>query len=43
MTFSERAGKVTRLIQPGELAYMMDVEALPYADNFALGARVSWQ
>lgn len=43
MAFNERGGRVTRLIQPNELMYMMDVEALPEMFNFALGVRVQWQ
>ena len=43
MAFSETAGKVTQYVKPGEFVFMMHVEALEGFEEFALGAKVSWE
>lgn len=43
MLFSERGARVTKLVQPGELAFMLNAEADPDANQFTLAASVSWQ
>lgn len=39
MVFSEPSGKVTKIIEPGTIEFMMHAEAAPGAEEFARGAQ----
>ena len=41
MIFSDDIGKVTKIIQPGELMSMLYTEAQPDVDEFAIGHQVT--
>jgi len=43
MVFSDPAGQVTKLIEPGELAFMMHSEAAPGCEEFARGVECSFK
>jgi len=43
MVFSERNARATKMLEPGELVFMMNAEAKQDADQFSLAASVSWQ
>lgn len=38
MIFSESSGKMTKIIEPGAIEFMMHAEATPGAEEFARGA-----
>jgi len=39
MVYSEPNGKITKIIEPGALEFMMHAEAAPGAEEFARGAQ----
>ena len=39
MVFSEPNGKITKVIEPGAIEFMMHAEAAPGAEEFARGAQ----
>ena len=43
MVFSEISGKVTKIVQPGQLEFMMHAEATPGAEEFARGAQCTYK
>ena len=43
MVYSETNGKVTKIIEPGTLEFMMHAEAAPGAEEFARGAQVIYK
>ena len=40
MVFSEASGKMTKIIEPNTVEFMMHAEAAPGAEEFARGAQV---
>jgi len=43
MLYSEQGGKVTRVVEPGALEFMMHAEAAPGAEEFARGVVCSYK
>jgi len=43
MIYSEVSGKVTKVIEPGQIEFMMHAEAIPGAEEFARGAQVIYK
>lgn len=43
MAYSDPKGRVTKVVHPGELEFLMYAEALSGYDEFARGAQVSWK
>ena len=39
MIFSENGGKVTKIVEPGQIEFMIHAEAAPGAEEFAKGAQ----
>lgn len=39
MVFSEASGKVTKVVEPGQLVFFMHAEAAPGAEEFARGSQ----
>lgn len=39
MVFSEQSGKITKVVEPGAIEFMMHAEATPGAEEFARGAQ----
>ena len=38
MVFSEASGKITKVVEPGQIEFLMHAEATPGADEFARGS-----
>mmetsp|Transcript_10339 Transcript_10339/g.10354 ORF Transcript_10339/g.10354 Transcript_10339/m.10354 type:complete len:129 (+) Transcript_10339:271-657(+) len=43
MVYSEPSGKITKVVEPGTLEFMMHAEAAPGAEEFARGANVAFK
>lgn len=39
MVFSEKGGKITKMVEPGQIEFMIHSEAAPGAEEFAKGAQ----
>lgn len=43
MAFGDKTGKVTQYLKPGEFTFMLHAEAIEGFEDFALGAKVTWE
>lgn len=43
MIYSEPGGKITKVVEPGNLEFMMHAEAAPGAEEFARGVVVNYR
>jgi hypothetical protein len=43
MIYSEASGKITKVIEPGAIEFMMHAEATPGAEEFARGAQCTYK
>jgi hypothetical protein len=43
MVYSEASGKMTKVIEPGSIAFFMHAEAAPGAEEFARGAQCTFR
>lgn len=43
MVFSEPTGRITKVVEPGAIEFLMHAEATPGAEEFARGAQCSYK